>query len=154
LTDIFYITGKGILSRLQPNRNTNEYFMFVRNMYELNIATALNLMRYESRKKVAPSTESSKYQVVYLAMIDTYYIIGKGISSRLQLNRNKNDCFIFVRNMNKRLQAYHLRYEVGNLQCWRDYRFKRSLTKNTSGFRSSVRIQTNLEELYYILVDL
>jgi hypothetical protein len=36
---------------------------------------------------------------------------------------------------------------------WRDNRFKMSLTKNTSGFRSSVRIQMNLEELY-ILVGL
>jgi hypothetical protein len=73
-------------------------------------------MCYQSRKNVARSTKSSKYQVVYLTMIDTYYIIGKGIMSRLQLNRNKNDCFIFVRNMNKRLQACHLRYndEVGN----------------------------------------
>jgi hypothetical protein len=62
--------------------------------HELNIATTLNPMHYQSRKKVARSTKSSKYQVVYLTMIDTYYIIGKWILSRLQLNRNKNDCFI------------------------------------------------------------
>jgi hypothetical protein len=29
---VMYIIGKGILSRLQPNRNSNDYFMFARNM--------------------------------------------------------------------------------------------------------------------------
>jgi hypothetical protein len=54
LRHIFYIIGKGILSRLQPNRNTNG-LPYVFEKYELNIATALNLMPYQSRKNIARS---------------------------------------------------------------------------------------------------